>query len=99
MNEVLKRGPIPIWRVVFWTGVATGGVFWFGSDHSWRMALFAALFGAIVCGGFFFALNWFAGDKGQAWSRKHIHVLLAAYGIGLVVSGLLKILDIVFHKR
>ena len=42
------RGPMPAWRAVAWTCVAAVGVFWFGSDHSWRMALFASLFCAVL---------------------------------------------------
>jgi len=98
MSELLKRGPIPTWRVILWTCVAAVGVFWFGSDHSWRMALFASLFCGIFCGGFFFALNWIAGNRGQAWSRTHIRQILTAYSIALAASALLKLLDIFLHK-
>jgi hypothetical protein len=84
---------------MFWTSVAAAGVFWFGTDHSWRMALFAALFSAVVCGGFFFMLNSAAGDRGHTWSRKHIRLIAPAYAIALSASALLKLLDIVLHKR
>lgn len=99
MNELLKRGPIPAWRVMFWTSVAAVGVFWFGSDHSWRMALFAALFCTVFCGGFFFALNSAAGDRGHTWSRKNIRLIATVYAIALSASALLKLLDIALRKR
>lgn len=92
------RGPMPVWRAVVWTCVAAVSVFWFGSDHSWLMALIAALFCALFIGGFAFALNWFRGDRGKAWSRKHIHMIVAGYTIALSASALLKLLDIIFHK-
>jgi hypothetical protein len=99
MSDFLKREPIPTWRVVFWTLVATLGVFWFGSDHSWRMAFFAAIFTTVVMGGFFFMINWLAGDRGKAWSRKHSRVLLTAYSIAMSASIILKLIDIYSHKR
>jgi len=92
------RGPMPAWRAVAWTCVAAVGVFWFGSDHSWRMALFASLFCAVFIGGFSFVLNWFKGDRGKAWSRKHIQMIVAGYTIALSASALLKFLDILYHK-
>jgi len=87
------RGPMPAWRAVMWTCVAAVGVFWFGSDHSWRMAFFAALFCGVFIGGFSFALNWFRGGRGRAWSRKHISMIVAAYTIALSAIALLKLID------
>jgi hypothetical protein len=92
------RGPMPPWRVGLWTCVAAVGVFWFGTDHSWRAAVFAALFCAVTFGGFFFTLNWLAGDRGKAWSRKHLALMLSIYTLALSASALLKFLEIVFRK-
>ncbi|MGA2788572.1 MAG: hypothetical protein ABSF60_13705 [Verrucomicrobiota bacterium] len=70
-SQFAKRGPIPQWRLYFWIFVAAFGVYWLGSDHSWRIALFAALFCGIILGGFFFVLNWVATDRGREWIRQH----------------------------
>jgi hypothetical protein len=99
MSEFLKRGPIPAWRVAFWVCVAAIGVFWFGSDHSWRMGLFASLFCAVVMGGFFFTLNWVAGDRGQVWSRKNARLLRFIFVIALAANTIMKLLDIVEHWK
>jgi hypothetical protein len=92
------RGPMPAWRAMLWVCVAAVGVFWFGTNHSWLMAVFASLFCALFIGGFAFVLNWVRDERGKAWSRKHIHLVLTAYGIAFSASILLKLLDIVFRK-
>ncbi len=81
-----------------WTGVAAVGVFWFGSDHSWRMAFLAALFCTVVCGGLFLTLNWAAGDRGQKWGRQHIGLVLSVYAVALLISASLKLLAVILHK-
>jgi hypothetical protein len=92
------RGPMPAWRAVLWGCVATVGFFWLCSDHSWPEAAFAALFCAFFVGGFAFLLNWFTGERGRAWTRKHTQLVLTAYAIAFLASALLKLLDIAFHK-
>ena len=57
------------------------------------MAFFAAIFTTVVMGGFFFMINWLAGDRGKVWSHKHSQVLLTAYGIAMSASIILKLID------
>lgn len=96
------RGPMPVWRAVFWTCVAAVGVFCciYGSEapHSWLKALLGALFCSSFIGAFSFILNWLRGAGGKAWAHKYAHQLLVAYTFILSASALLKMWEILSRK-
>jgi hypothetical protein len=93
------RGQMPVWRTALWIVVASAGVFWFGSDHSWRMAFLATAFCGIFVGGFSFLLNWARGERGKTWSRKHVQTVVAVYALAQGACVMLKLTETVFRPK
>ena len=97
------RGPMPVWRAVFWTCFAAVGVFcciYFPqANHPWTEALLGALFCSFFIGVFAFLLNWVRGEHGKVWARRYSRYLFAVYFFAALAGALVKIWGVLSHNK
>ena len=95
------KGTIPKWRLLFWVLIAMAGVAYFArpNSESQRYLLWGViLFTGIVIGGFGLVLNWTRTERARAWVREHPRLVRTMFAMAVLITALLKLMDIVFHK-